>query len=56
MKEQLSSVLELVGLDKKRDATGVRMVLLEEIGQPVLRTVDDTMIGIALDAIAPVPA
>lgn len=45
-------VLELVGLDKKRDATGIRMVLLEDVGQPVVVTVDDTAINLALDAIS----
>ncbi len=45
--------LELVGLDKKRDAGGVRMVLLEAIGRPVLRSVDNATLNLALDAIAP---
>ena len=31
-------LLDLVGLDKKRDTTGIRMVLLEAIGRPVLQT------------------
>ncbi|MBT8247274.1 MAG: 3-dehydroquinate synthase [Acidimicrobiia bacterium] len=41
----------LVGLDKKRDSTGVRMVLLEAIGHPVVKPVDDATIDLALDAV-----
>jgi len=44
-------LLELIGLDKKRDASGIRMVLLEAIGSPVLKTVDDDLIETALNAI-----
>jgi 3-dehydroquinate synthase len=46
-----NDVKRLIQLDKKRDATGVRMVLLEEVGRPIVRTVDDATIDIALDAI-----
>ncbi len=48
-----AQVLELVWLDKKRDASGVRMVLLEAIGQPVLETADPALIDEALAAVAP---
>ena len=44
-------VKRLIQLDKKRDSTGVRMVLLEEVARPVVRTVDDSAINLALDAI-----
>ena len=44
-------VRDLIGVDKKRDRKGIRMVLLEAIGQPTLRHVDDTMINLALEAI-----
>lgn len=42
------SVLTLVGRDKKRTADGIRMVLLERIGRPVLRQVseDDLVEGL----------
>jgi len=46
----------LISLDKKRDSTGVRMVLLEGVGQPVVVAVDGAAINLALDAIAPGPA
>lgn len=42
------SVLALIGRDKKRTADGIRMVLLERIGRPVLRHVseDDLVDGL----------
>ena len=42
------SVLTLIGRDKKRTADGIRMVLLERIGRPVLRHVseDDLVEGL----------
>lgn len=36
-----SAVLALIGRDKKRTSAGIRMVLLEAIGRPVLRQVTD---------------
>jgi 3-dehydroquinate synthase len=44
-------VLDLVGRDKKRNAEGVRMVLLRGVGDPVLRPVAPAHIEAALDAI-----
>lgn len=44
-------VLELLALDKKRDSDGLRMVLLESIGDPVLRHVDRAELEIGLSAI-----
>jgi 3-dehydroquinate synthase len=44
-------VLALVGRDKKRDAAGLRMVLLEAIGSPLVRHVGSATVGAALDAI-----
>jgi 3-dehydroquinate synthase len=38
-------------LDKKRDATGVRMVLLEAFGKPTVMTVDMTTVRAALYAV-----
>ncbi len=46
-----SRVRDLLGLDKKRDAEGLRMVLLEQIGQPRLVHVDEGAIDLALSAI-----
>ena len=45
--------LDLIHLDKKRDASGIRMVLLEEPGKPVVRTVSAEQVGLGLDAITP---
>ena len=42
---------QLINLDKKRDSTGVRMVLLEAVGRPVVKTVDEATIDLALNAI-----
>ncbi len=44
-------VEELLELDKKRDGAGLRMVLLEAIGTPVVRHVGDEVIAVALQAI-----
>ena len=38
-------------LDKKRDASGLRMVLLEDFGRPVLKSVDAATVTVALEAI-----
>lgn len=44
-------LLALVGRDKKRDSTGLRMVLLEAIGAPVVRHVGSATVETALDAV-----
>lgn len=44
-------VRELIDLDKKRDRAGTRMVLLEEIAQPVIVNVDDAAVRSALEAV-----
>jgi 3-dehydroquinate synthase len=44
-------ILDLVRLDKKRDGDGLRMVLLEEIGKPVMERVDTADLEVGLDAI-----
>jgi 3-dehydroquinate synthase len=44
-------ILDLVRLDKKRDGEGLRMVLLEAIGRPVVERVDLTDLEVGLDAI-----
>ncbi len=44
-------LLDLVRMDKKRDAEGVRMVLLKAVGEPVVTHVDAADIGYALDSI-----
>ena len=44
-------VLDLLRLDKKRDGEGVRMVLLMEIGQAVLRHVEGDDIDLGLSAV-----
>lgn len=41
----------LMSLDKKRDHSGLRMVLLEDVGKPVLRSVDDVAVAAALAAV-----
>lgn len=40
-----------INLDKKRDHTGLRMVLLERIGGPIVRAVDPTTVTAALKAV-----
>lgn len=42
---------DLVRRDKKRDGAGLRMVLLEEVGRPVVTHVDDADIELGLTAI-----
>ncbi|MGF1618159.1 MAG: 3-dehydroquinate synthase family protein [Acidimicrobiia bacterium] len=44
-------VRDLIGVDKKRDRNGVRMVLLEAVGKPTLRHADEGSIDLALRAI-----
>lgn len=44
-------VLDLLRLDKKRDARGLRMVLLRDIGEPVLEHVEATDVEVGLAAI-----
>jgi len=44
-------VTDLVRRDKKRDGSGARMVLLEEIGRPVVTHVEDDDIELGLTAI-----
>ncbi|MEX1038437.1 MAG: 3-dehydroquinate synthase family protein [Acidimicrobiia bacterium] len=44
-------VRDLIGVDKKRDGTGVRMVLLEAVGEPTLRHTGEDSIALALEAI-----
>jgi 3-dehydroquinate synthase len=47
----LSRVLDLLSRDKKRDATGLRMVLLEAIESPILVHVDQSDVEVGLSAI-----
>jgi 3-dehydroquinate synthase len=44
-------VRALIDLDKKRDRTGTRMVLLEEVAHPVIINVDDAAVRSALEAV-----
>lgn len=44
-------VFDLLRLDKKRDARGLRMVLLREIGEPALEHVETTDVEVGLSAI-----
>jgi len=44
-------VRRLLALDKKRDAAGLRMVLLVAVGEPQLEHVDSATVGEALDVI-----
>ena len=46
-----TEVRELLQLDKKRDAGGLRMVLLGEVGAPVVRHVDTATVDLALAAV-----
>ncbi len=46
-----SEVRRLLALDKKRDAAGLRMVLLEAVGAPVVCHVDGATVEAALDAV-----
>lgn len=43
-----SEVRAMMNLDKKRDVGGLRMVLLEDFGRPVLRSVDTVTVDAAL--------
>lgn len=45
-------VVDLIGLDKKRDADGLNMVLLEAIGRPIVVAVEDDAVRIGLGAVA----
>lgn len=46
-----AEVLELIARDKKRTASSVRMVLLEEIGRPLLLPVSDSDLIAGLEAV-----
>jgi 3-dehydroquinate synthase len=46
-----SEVLRLMDRDKKRDAAGLRMVLLEAVGAPRIAHVGSATVGAALDAV-----
>jgi len=46
-----SRIEALMALDKKRDLSGQRMVLLEEIGRPQVTTVDTATVRAALEAV-----
>lgn len=48
---ELARVLDLLGRDKKRDAEGLRMVLLTDIGEPYLTHVDPRDVEVGLAAI-----
>lgn len=47
----LNRVLDLLRLDKKRDADGTRMVLLDDIARPVLQHVSEDDVQVGLSAI-----
>jgi 3-dehydroquinate synthetase len=44
-------VIDLLGHDKKRDAQGIRMVLLRGIGAPTVHHVDGNDIAVGLGAV-----
>jgi len=46
-----SAVRRLLLLDKKRDAGGLRMVLLSDVGQPVVQHVEPSVVDAALSAV-----
>ena len=46
-----TSVLRLVSRDKKRTSAGLRMVLLRQLGDPVVEPVDDDDISLGLSAV-----
>lgn len=48
---EMARVLDLLGRDKKRDARGIRMVLLKEVEEPYLTHVDRPDIELGLTAI-----
>ena len=45
------AILRLVRRDKKRTATGLRMVLLREVGDPVVEYVDEATLRLGLAAV-----
>lgn len=45
------SIMELIALDKKRDSSGLRMVLLEEVGHPVVVYVTEEAVAAGLGAV-----
>lgn len=47
----LDLVLDLIQRDKKRDAEGLRMVLLEDVGRPRLSHIDEATVNLGLEAI-----
>ncbi len=48
---KVDQVRALMAKDKKRDASGLRMVLLKDFGVPVVEAVNDATVRIALDAV-----
>ncbi len=48
----LDEVRRLLAMDKKRDAAGLRMVLLEAVGKPTITHVDSATVDVALAAVA----
>jgi len=46
-----AEVLRLLEMDKKRDAMGVRMVVLESIGRPLVSHVDSATVDAALESV-----
>ncbi|MCZ7533220.1 MAG: 3-dehydroquinate synthase [Acidimicrobiia bacterium] len=48
---EVDRVRALMASDKKRDTSGLRMVLLKEFGVPVVEAVDDATVRVALDAV-----
>ena len=48
----LDEVRHLLAMDKKRDAGGLRMVLLEAVGTPTVTHVDSATVEAALAAVA----
>jgi 3-dehydroquinate synthetase len=49
------AVLDLVARDKKRDRSGIRMVLLRSVGDPVVEPVGSDELALAMDAIGAAP-
>lgn len=47
----LDQIHTLMGRDKKRDAMGLRMILLEDFGRPVVKHVDPNRIAAGLEAV-----
>ena len=46
-----AAVLRLLHMDKKRDAAGLRMVLLEDVGAPLVSHVDSATVDAALESV-----